>query len=312
MGFSLVVGYGPAGAGTARLLAEAGQSVRVVSRSPRPPENGIEHVTADAADTGRLAAAAAGAAAIYNCACPPYPRWTRDWPPLAASVNAAAESSGAVLVVLSNLYGYGPVTSAMSEGLPLAASGPKGRVRASVFAQTMALHEAGRIRAVEARASDFFGPGVVDGGHLGARVIPRVLRGRAVQTLGDPDASHSWTYLPDVSRALVRLAGQEEAWGRAWHVPTVPARSVRAMVALIAERAGVPPVPVRRTPAALLRLVAAFSPMMRELQEVRYQFDRPFVVDTSAYTARFDELPTPVEEQVSVTVDWWRQRIARS
>lgn len=308
MSIHVVIGFGPAGAATARLLAEQGRTVRVVTTSGRRPEPGIEHLALDASDSARLIEAARGATAIHVCAAPPYHRWAAGWPPLASSLCAAAEATGAVLVLLGNLYGYGPVDGPLTEDLPLAATGPKGRVRAAVWERARALHEQGRIRAVEVRASDFFGPGVTDGGHLAARVVPRLLRGKPVSTLGDPDAAHSWTYVPDAARALVEVAGEERAWGRPWHVPTQPARSVREMVGRLAARAGTGPVAVRRLPSAVPAVAGVFSPMIRELKEIRYQFDRPFVVDSSAYEAAFTVRATPLEEQVGATVDWWRER----
>ncbi|MGW4689374.1 NAD-dependent epimerase/dehydratase family protein [Streptomyces sp. NPDC004244] len=310
MNLHVVVGFGPAGAATARLLAAQGHAVRVVTASGRSPEPGIEHVALDARDGERLADAAKGATALYGCAAPPYHRWAAEWPALSASLCAAAEASGAVLALLGNLYGYGPVDGPLTEGLPLAATGTKGRVRAAAWERARELHEQGRIRAVEVRASDFFGPGVTDGGHLAARVVPAVLRGKPVSTLGDPDAPHSWTYLPDVAGALVEAAGEERAWGRRWHVPTEPALSVREMVGRLAGRAGTAPVAVRRIPAAVLGAASLFSPLLRELREVRYQFDRPFVVDSTAYEAAFALRATPLDRQVEETVDWWRDRLA--
>ncbi|MER6999411.1 NAD-dependent epimerase/dehydratase family protein [Streptomyces sp. NPDC000410] len=306
----VVIGFGPAGAATARLLAEKGHSVRVVTRSGRSPEPGIEHVALDAADSERLTEAVRGAAAIYSCAAPPYHRWASEWPPLASSLCAAAEATGAVLVMLGNLYGYGPVDGPMTEQLPLAATGSKGRVRAAVWEQARERHEQGRIRAVELRASDFFGPGVTDGGHLAARVVPRLLRGKPVSTLGDPDAPHSWSYLPDVARALAEVAGEERAWGRAWHVPTEPALSTREMVDRLAARSGTGPVAVRRLSPAVLGVASVFSPLIRELKEIRYQFDRPFIADSGAYEAEFAVRATPVDEQVKATLEWWRERPA--
>ncbi|MFE9065765.1 NAD-dependent epimerase/dehydratase family protein [Streptomyces violaceusniger] len=310
MSLHVVIGFGPAGAATARLLAEKGHSVRVVTTSGRSPEPGLEHVALDATDSARLTEAAQGAAAIYNCAAPPYHRWASDWPPLASSVCAAAEATGAVLVILGNLYGYGPVDGPMTEELPLAATGTKGRVRAAVWEQAWDLHEQGRVKAVEVRASDFFGPGVTDGGHLAARVMPKVLRGKPVSSLGDPDTPHSWSYLPDVAAALAEVAGEERAWGRAWHVPTAPARSTREMVDRLATQAETGPVAVRRLPSAVLGLASLVSPLLRELKEVRYQFDRPFVVDASAYEAAFAVRATPVDDQVKATVEWWRERLS--
>ncbi|MFG2988137.1 NAD-dependent epimerase/dehydratase family protein [Streptomyces sp. NPDC048257] len=310
MSFHVVIGFGPAGSATARLLAEQGHSVKVVTRSGRSPEPGIEHVALDATDTARLTEVAQGAAALHSCAAPPYHRWAGEWPPLALSLCAAAEATGAVLVMLGNLYGYGPVDGALTEELPLAATGPKGRVRAALWEQARTLHEQGRIRAVEVRASDFFGPGVTDGGHLAARVVPPLLRGKPVTTLGDPNAPHSWTYLPDVARTLTEVAGDERAWGRAWHVPTQPALSVQEMVDRLAAQAGTGPVAVRRLPSAVVGVASLFSPLLRELKEIRYQFDLPFVVDSSAYEVAFGVGATPVDAQVKATVDWWRERLA--
>ncbi|MER5813033.1 NAD-dependent epimerase/dehydratase family protein [Streptomyces sp. NPDC002033] len=308
MNLHVVIGFGPAGAATARLLAERGHTVKVVTRNGRPAEPGIEHVALDASDAARLTEAVRGATALHHCAAPPYHRWVQELPGLASSVCAAAEATGAVLVLLGNLYGYGPVEGPLTEGLPLAATGPKGRVRAAVWEQARRLHEEGRLRAVEVRASDFFGPGVTDGGHLAARVMPRLLHGKSVSALGDPDAPHSWSYLPDVAAALAEVAGEERAWGRAWHVPTGPARSVRAMVDALAAEAGTAPVAVRGLPPAVLGLASLFSPLMRELKEIRYQFDRPFTLDSRAYEAAFALRATPLDAQVKATVEWWRAR----
>ncbi|MEV6579960.1 NAD-dependent epimerase/dehydratase family protein [Streptomyces sp. NPDC051582] len=310
MSLHVVMGFGPAGAATARLLAGRGHSVRVVTRSGRPAEPGIEHVALDATDGRPVAGLARGAAAIYQCAAPPYHRWANEWPSLISSVCAAAEETGAVLVMLGNLYGYGPVDGPLTEGLPPAATGTKGRVRAAGWEVARKLHEEGRVNAVEVRACDFFGPGVTDGGHLAGRVMPRLLRGKPVSTLGDPEAPHSWSYVPDVARALVEVADDKRAWGRAWHVPTEPALSVREMVDRLATRAGTGPVAVRRLPPAVLGAAALFSPLIRELKEIRYQFDRPFIVDSTAYEAEFAVRATPVARQVEETVDWWRGRAA--
>ncbi len=173
MGLYVIVGTGPVGAGTALRLAEAGHEVRTVTRSGRGPSHPhIERIAADAVRSDTLAALATEADAIYNCANPPYHRWAAEWPPLAAAILDAAERTGAVLVTTSNLYGYGPVDHPITEDDPLAATFTNGYVRAQMWNDAIAAHRDGRVRVTEARASDFFGPGLTDTSQLG-RVIPR-------------------------------------------------------------------------------------------------------------------------------------------
>jgi nucleoside-diphosphate-sugar epimerase len=164
----LIVGAGPVGTETARLLSEAGHEVVAVTRSgSRPDCAGVRRVAADASDPETLAALADGATAIYNCANPSdYTAWARVWPLLAESLLIAAERSGAVLVTASSLYGYGPVTEPMVEGQPDRATDSKGRIRAGMLAEARRRHEAGRIRAVEVRGSDYMGAGVGANGHI--------------------------------------------------------------------------------------------------------------------------------------------------
>ncbi|MFD8320085.1 NAD-dependent epimerase/dehydratase family protein [Kitasatospora purpeofusca] len=302
----IVIGKGPVGATTARLLDEQGHEVVVLSRS-----GGNGSTALDVTDTASLRQTTKGADVIYNCANPPYHRWPTDWPPIANALLDAAESAGSVLVTMSNLYGYGPVDTPMTEDLPLAATGPKARARIDMWRDASARHRAGRIRVAEARASDFFGPGVTEAGHLAQRMMPALLAGRAVRVIGDPDAPHSFTYIPDIARALVRLGTDERAWGRAWHVPTAPPLSTREAVRRLCRLADLPPARVGRIPWWPLHLAGLVNPMLGELREVRYQFDRPFVIDSHAYTATFGESPTPIDEALGATVAWWRARLGR-
>lgn len=292
MSLHVIVGAGPVGTATAQLLAARGATVRVVTRSGTPVE-GADGVAADASDPARLSDLARGADALYNCANPPYHRWPVLWPPLHAALLAAAEASGAVLVTTSNLYGYGPVSAPMTEDMPLAATSVKGRVRADMWRSALAAHEAGRIRATEARASDYLGAGVRS--LFADLVLPRLLAGKTASVPADLDAPHSWTYVGDVARTLVTLATDARAWGRPWHVPTNPPCSIRELGAEAAELAGVPAPRLRRMPAAVLAVGGLFSPVAREFREVSYQFSAPFVLESSAATATFGLEPTPQE-----------------
>lgn len=313
MGRHVIVGKGPVGSTTAEQLVAEGHTVLVLSRSGGTSTDTVEHRAVDATDAAALAAAARGADALYNCLNPEYHRWATDWPPMAEALLDAAEATGAVLVTMSNLYGYGPQddpTRPLTEDLPLAAPGTKGQVRARMWRDALARHEAGRIRTTEARASDFVGPRVTDGGHLGERAVPAILAGKTVRVLGDPDAPHSWTAMADVARTLVTLGTDERAWGRAWHVPTAPPVPIREAVQGLARAAHVDAPAVKAIPWFVVRTGGLFVPMMRELAETRYQFDRPFVLDSSACTATFGLEATPLEQTWADTIAWWRDRLA--
>ncbi len=301
----VVVGAGAVGTATARLLAARGDLVTVVTRSgsgPSDPE--ITRVAADAADADVLTGLAADAVAIHNCANPPYHRWALDWPPLAGSLLTAAERTGAVLATVSNLYGYGPVEGPMTEDTPLAARGPKGRVRARMWEDAVAAHRSGRVRVTEVRGSDYLGGGAQS--QIGDRVVPRLLDGRKVQVLGGADQPHTWTFVDDVARLLVTVATDERAWGRAWHVPSEPPRTQRQVIADLCRVAGVPQVRVDVLHRPLLRAIGLVSPVIREVGEVLYQFERPFVLDSTAAQHTFALAPTPWEDALAAVVAQYR------
>lgn len=295
MALHVVVGAGPVGTATAQELVGVGHDVRIVTRHGSGPDHpAVQRVAADATDAAGLTELARGAAALYNCANPPYHRWPQEWPPLAGALLTAAERTGAVLVTMSNLYGYGPVDGPMTEELPLAATTVKGRVRAGMWRDALTAHQAGRIRATEARASDFVGAGARS--LVNDMVAPRVLAGKPALVPANLDVPHSVTYTGDVARTLAVLGTDERAWGRAWHVPSPPATTLRELAQRLATLAGVPRPRLRRMPAIVLRSGALFSPVAREFLEMRYQFERPFLLDSSAATAAFALQPTTLDD----------------
>jgi nucleoside-diphosphate-sugar epimerase len=301
MALHVIVGKGPVGTTTAEVLAGQGHRVRVLSRSGGRSTDAVEHRQVDAADATALAEAAGGAAALYNAVNPAYTRWAADWPPVAAALLSAAERTGAVLVTMSNLYVYGRPTGPMTPDSPLAATDTKGRVRARMWREALAAHEAGRVRVTEARAADFVGPQVPGAQSHLMRQLPAVRAGRRAWVVGDPDVPRGWSYLPDVAATLATLGTDERALGRAWHVPST-VRSQREALTELGAAAGAPPVRVSGIPWPLLRAVGVVVPFMREVVDVRHQFDQPYVIDARATTATFGLTATPWDEVVAASV----------
>lgn len=292
----VVVGAGSVGSALALLLAERGEEVVVLTRSGSGPEHPrVRRMAGDASSTEVVREVSRGAAALYSCANPPYHRWPVAWPPIAEALLTAAQAEGAVLVTVSNLYGYGPVDVPMTEDLPLAAVTVKGRVRADIWRRALAAHDAGGVRIVEVRGSDYLCPGLQSA--LGDRVMRPLLAARKVRVLGSADEPHTWTSPADVARLAVATATDERAWGRAWHVPSPEPRTQRAAVEDLAAAAGVR-ARVGTLPDVGLRLVGLVSRPAGEMREMLYEFDRPFVMDSAAAQEAFGIVPTPWEQQI--------------
>ncbi len=292
MALHVIVGAGAVGTATATLLADRGEQVRIVTRSGGGPAHpAVERVAADATDAGRLASLAEGAAALYNCASPLYHRWLTDWPPLATALLTAAERSGAVLATVSNLYGYGPVDGPITPRTPLAATHPKLKLRADMWRAALAAHEAGRIRATEVRGSDY-----LEANSIFSFTLAKPLRaGKRGYVPAPLDTRHSWTSITDVARTLVEVATNERGWGEAWLVPTNAPLTVREVADRFVEVNGLPPAKVSALPYPILWTSGLFSPMLRELRTTTYQFDRPFVIDSTHTERTFGLPPTPLD-----------------
>jgi nucleoside-diphosphate-sugar epimerase len=305
----VVFGTGQVGRALAAHLIRLGLPVRAVSRHQPPALDGaVEWWPADVTDPEAATGAAKGALVIYQCLNAPYTQWPALFPPLQHGVLAAAEDSGALLVSLENLYGYGPAGGRpMTEDLPLAATTVKGRTRAAMTAELLAAAKSGRVRVAIGRASDFFGPGVTEGSMLGERVFGNALAGRRADFIGHPDLPHTYSYVPDIAAGLATLGTDARAAGQVWHLPGPPTVSTRALLDLLAAEVG-HPVAIRPVPKLAVRALGLINPMMRELAEMAYEFDEPFVLDTSRYESTFGTAGTPLADAVAATVAWYRGR----
>lgn len=304
----VVFGTGPLGLAVMRALRAEGRHVRMINRSSRVrfrKDLETEVGGGDATDPRFTREVCEGAAVVYHCIGLPYPRW-REFPAIARGIVEGAAAAGATLVYGDNLYMYGAVGRPMAEGLPETATTVKGQIRAEVAAFLLEAQRAGKVRVSIGRGSDFFGPHATEATMLGSRVFGRLLAGKAAQVVGDPDRLHSYTYLDDFGPALVRLGQRPDAAGEVWHVPTAPAVSTRAIVAMIGDLAG-RPARLSAAPGWMIGLGGLFNPLLREMREMLYEFDRDFVVDSSRFEGTFGVRATPLREALARTLAWFRE-----
>src|SRR5918997_2723460 len=308
----VVFGTGPVGTSVMEALIRRGRCrVRMVNRSGRAsvPE-GVEVVGGDATHEAFVREVSQGASVVYFALNPPYNKWPELFPPLQAGVLEGAAAAGAKLVVMENLYMYGPTDGRpLTEDLPYAANTRKGTVRARMSQKVMEAHTGGRVRVAIGRASDFFGPRVLVSA-AGEQVFGRAVKGKSAQVVGDPDQPHTYTYAPDIGRELVILGEREEALGQAWHLPSPETVTTREFVEMIFEEVG-KPARIQAVPKIVLRAMGLFYPALHEMMEMLYEFEEPFVVDHSDFTRTFGDHATPLGEAVRETVRWYREHRLR-
>ncbi|TQF74673.1 NAD-dependent epimerase/dehydratase family protein [Rhodococcus spelaei] len=305
----VVTGAGPVGWTVAVQLAEQGHQVRVLTRSGSGPDHpNVHRVQVDVSKPGALDAALDGASAVYHCthgSVYSAAAWRRELPATERAVLAAAGRAGAVVVFPESLYSYGPVDGPITEDTPRTATTGKLGVRTELLRQ----REDSATPTVSVAASDFFGPHALTA-HAGERMVPVVLAGKTVRVLAALDVPHSFTYVPDLAAAMIAAAEDPTRWNSVLHAPTGPAVTQRQMVQAFADAAGTGDPKVGVLPAWAVRAIGAVHGPTRELAEMLYQFERPFVLDSTRSEQLLGLAPTPLPEAAAATVAWWRARDA--
>ena len=293
----LILGHGPVGRATAELLSAAGRDVRVAQRrKPADLRAQIPFLALDALDRAALIDAARGVGQIVVALGFPYfgKIWRDVWPRAMDNVLAAAEASGARVVFIDNLYMLGPQTAPLTEDMPLADYGVKPAVRAAITRQWQAASQAGRVRFTALRAPDFYGPGVGNS-HLGDLAFGALAKGKSAQFAVSVDQPHDVAYVPDFARGVVSLLdAPDDAFGQAWNLPCAPTRTLREIFALGAAALG-RPATLTALPRWSLAPLGLFMPILGELREMQFQWDRPYRVDSSKFAKRFWSDATPFE-----------------
>ena len=307
----IVFGTGQVGRPLVEQLVQQGHDVVAASRSGRGTFIGAQVVGGDATDPAFTSAISAGADVVYFCLnAANYARWDQEFPPLQRAVLDGAASASARLVVLDNLYSYGPPNGRdLVETMAANPTSTKSATRAAMTQELLEAHNRGQVEVAIGRASDYFGPGATRSA-LGETVFASGLAGKPAQVMGKPDQLHSYSYTPDVAAGLITLGTDPAAVGEIWHLPVTETRTTRQIIEAVYTMAGNRP----RTMAAgplTLRLLGLVRPEMREFLHTLYQSTNRWVVDDSKFRTTFGQQATPLEEALATTLDWYRAEAAR-
>ena len=304
----VVFGTGAIGHAVMGELLQRGESVRMVNRSGKMKEvpAGVDVVAADLYDPAKVREVTQGAQVVYQSAQPSYSQWPEKFPLLQKSIIAGLTGGAAKLVLVENLYMYGDTDGKpVTENTPHNAHTRKGRVRGEISRSAFEAHKEGRVQVTSARGGNYFGPWGTNS-TMGGRAFYPLLRGKPAQLIGHIDLPHSHTYVKDFGRALVILGEREEADGQVWHVPNdQPLLSQGELVRMFAAEAGVEP-KISSMGKLMMAIGGLFVPEAKETLEMMYEFDKPFIVDSSKFEKMFGMKATPIREAIQETVHWYK------
>jgi nucleoside-diphosphate-sugar epimerase len=308
----VVSGTGAIGRAVMEELVKRGHTVRMVNRSGRMSEipAGVEVKAADLYDQALVKDVTRGAKVVYQCSQPSYNEWAEKFPALQSSIIDGLTGGNAKLVLVENLYMYGESNGKpLTENLPHNAHTKKGKTRSEMSKAAFEAHRGGKLRVTAGRGSDFFGPWGLPTAAMGARTFYPLLKGKAAGLVGNIDIPHTHTYIPDFGKALVILGERSEADGQAWHVPNdSPRVTQREMIKMIAEEMGVEP-KMTAMGRKMMWFGGLFIPEAREMVEMMYEFEQPFVVDSSKFENAFGMKGTPIHEAIKETVAWYKNHL---
>jgi nucleoside-diphosphate-sugar epimerase len=289
----------------ARELTTFTEKIRLVSRHPEKINPGDELYSADLTDSTSTLKAVEGSEVVYLVAGLPYDIkvWQEQWPRVMDNTIEACRKHGSKLVFFDNVYMYDPVSLAqMTEGAPIRPVSKKGAVRKQIAEKLLNTAQAGDIQAMIARSADFYGPGIGQTSVLNEAVIKPLAAGKTANWMGNMKYRHSFTYTPDAAKATALLGNTPSAYGEVWHLPTFGEPPTgREWVDMIARLLQVKP-NARNTPRFVLQLMGLFSPIMKELAEMNYQYEQDYIFNSDKFESRFDLKPTPYSEGIYNTL----------
>ena len=294
------------GTGLASILPQYTDKVRLVSRNPAAVNQSDELVKADLTNNEQTEKAVENADVAYLVLGMQYKTqiWQRDWPKVMTNVINACKKYNTKLVFFDNLYLYGKVDGWMTEDTPPNPSSKKGEVRAKIIEQLVNEYKQGNIKALVARSADFNGPTKLT--FLYPLVYEKILKGKKAQWLLNAKVKHSLTYTTDAVKATALLGNTPDAYNRTWHLPTdknalTGEEYINTVEEIYGKKNG-----YTILSRWMLRMVGLFVPVIKEMNEMLYQYESDYLFDSTDFENHFFKA-TPVKQSIEETIDTLRQ-----
>lgn len=302
-----ILGSGGAiGTDLAKALAQFTNEIKLVSRNPKKVNEHDILYPADFSDPAQIFKAIEGSEICYVTVGFDYniKVWREKWPPFIKNVIDACIQNNTRLVFFDNVYALDTdQVNHITEESPIYPGSKKGEVRATVDRMILEQIGKGKLDAIIARAPDFFGPIKAQNSLLMNLVYDNLAKGKTARWFCNADVVHTMGYTPDLAKATALLGNTPDAYHQIWNLPVdMNSLTGREWVKLFADEMKTSD-KVQVLPLWSLRLLGLFVPILKEMAEMMYQFDRPYNFDSSKFIKRFKFSPTTNKEAVRQTIE---------
>jgi nucleoside-diphosphate-sugar epimerase len=297
LGSTGIIGYE-----LAKFLPKYTNNIRLVSRQPKKVNPGDEILSADITIPEQTFKAVEKSEVVYLTIGLKYDIdvWQKQWPVIMENVINACKKYNSKLVFFDNVYLYGKVNGWMTENTPVNPVSKKGEVRAKLARKLMDEVEKGNLKALIARAADFYGPNAV--GFANALVFDNLKKGKKPQCLVNDKLKHSFTFTPDAGEATAILGNTENAYNQVWHLPTNSnVLTMKKFIELASKEFGVGP-KYTVLKKWILQLVGLFNGVIKESIEMLYQNEYEYLFSSAKFEKEFNLEPTSYPEGIKTTV----------
>ncbi len=300
-----ILGAGGAiGIELAKELPKFTPDIRLVGRNPKKVNETDELLAANLFNREEVFKAVEGSVIVYLLIGLEYNTkiWQQMWPPLVKNVIDACAQHRCKLVFFDNVYAIGgDYVNHITEASPISPTSKKGKVRAEVDKLILNSIESKNLDAIIARAPDFFGS-VIQKSILMTMVYKNLKLGKKAQWVCNAKVIHSMGYTPDLGKGTALLGNMPSAYNQIWNLPTDTQKITgEEWIQLFAEEMHAKH-QYQVLPQWGIQTLGMFIPILRELSEMCYQYDRDYYFDSSKFNRYFNYTPTSNQEAVKQTI----------
>ena len=296
---------GPIGVELAKELPKFTDKVKLVSRNPKSVSGNEELVSANLLNIDDVDKSVNGSEVVYLTVGLKYSIkvWEKEWPIIIDNVIQSCEKHKTKLVFFDNIYMYDPnYLENMTEETPHKPISKKGIVRKQIADKIMHEINKGNLNGLIARSADYYGPSIQNTSMLTETVFNKLSQNKKADWFDSINKKHSFTYTPDAGKATALLGNSNEAFGQVWHLPTAPNPfTAEEWINNIASELSVES-KVRVTSKSMIKILGLFIPIMKELSEMFYQYDRDYVFNSEKFENKFDFKPTPYIDGIQAII----------